>query len=243
MIVLYTDFGLQGPYVGQMKAVLHQQAPDQTLIDLAHDAPVFDARAAGYLLTAWGRDFPEDTVFLCVIDPGVGTDKRKPVIVRADQRWYTGPDNGLFHRLAMTARDLQAWEILWRPKHLSQSFHGRDLFAPVAATLSQGQMPDTAEIPTDHWRQCGWPVQDYRCLYIDHFGNLITGVDASELNIDKILRLNGHDIPHADTFGNVQEGTAFWYENSSGLVEIAINRGNAAEELQAAPGDQFSTLN
>ena len=141
MIVLFTDFGWQGPYVGQMKAVLAQQAPDQTVIDLMHDAPVFNSRAAAYLLASLVEPFPKDTVFLAVVDPGVGSGERRPCVLQADGRWYVGPDNGLFNVIAKQSAEYTAWVIDWQPDSLSDSFHGRDLFAPVAAQLASGQLP------------------------------------------------------------------------------------------------------
>jgi S-adenosyl-L-methionine hydrolase (adenosine-forming) len=95
MIVLFTDFGLQGPYTGQMKAVLHRMAPGRPVIDLFADAPVGNPRASAYLLAAYAEWFAEGSVFLCVVDPGVG-GPRPPVILEANGRWYVGPGNGLF---------------------------------------------------------------------------------------------------------------------------------------------------
>ncbi len=138
MIVLFTDFGWQGPYVGQMKAVLAKQAPREPLIDLMHDVPTFNPRAAAYLLASLIDPFPPDTVFLTVVDPGVGSQLRSPCVMKAAGRWYVGPDNGLFNVIAKQAASYMAWEIDWRPDTLSDSFHGRDLFAPVAAQLARG---------------------------------------------------------------------------------------------------------
>ena len=142
MIVLFTDFGVTGPYVGQMKAVLCQRAPTVPVIDLMHDAPNYDTQASAYLLASLVSEFPEESVFLCVVDPGVG-GQRRPVIARINRRWYVGPDNGLFNTIARHALDtskgmseIQWWEITWRPERLSSSFHGRDLFAPVAIILA-----------------------------------------------------------------------------------------------------------
>jgi S-adenosyl-L-methionine hydrolase (adenosine-forming) len=131
MIVLFTDFGLHGPYTGQMKAVLHQMAPGIPIIDLFADAPVGNPKASAYLLAAYAAWFPARTVFLCVVDPGVG-GTRPSIFLEADGRWYIGPGNGLFELIQRRARETRSWDIDWKPKHLSASFHGRDLFAPVA---------------------------------------------------------------------------------------------------------------
>ncbi len=140
MIVLFTDFGLEGPYVGQIKAVLHREAPGVPVVDLFHDAPAHAPELAAYLLAAYVGEFPEDAVFLCVVDPGVGSGRR-PVMVRADDRWYVGPDNGLLAIIARRARSPGWWDITIRPQRLSATFHGRDLFAPAAARLARGERP------------------------------------------------------------------------------------------------------
>ena len=132
MIVLFTDFGLEGPYTGQMKTVLHQMAPGVAVIDLFADAPVGNPKASAYLLAAYAEWFAAGTTFLCVVDPGVG-GTRPPVIVEADGRWYVGPGNGLFELIERRAAKARSWDIDFKPARLSASFHGRDLFAPVAA--------------------------------------------------------------------------------------------------------------
>ena len=135
MIVLFTDFGLQGPYTGQMKAVLHKLAPGIQVIDLFADAPVGNPKASAYLLAAYAAWFAAGTVFLSVVDPGVG-GSRPPIILEADGRWYVGPGNGLFELVARRAPSSRSWHIDWKPERLSAGFHGRDLFAPVAAMLA-----------------------------------------------------------------------------------------------------------
>jgi S-adenosyl-L-methionine hydrolase (adenosine-forming) len=140
MIVLFTDFGLHGTYTGQLKAVLHQMAPGVPAIDLFADAPVGNPKASAYLLAAYAVWFPVGTVFLCVVDPGVG-GRRPAIVLEADGRWYVGPGNGLFELVLRRAAKTRSWDIDWRPEHLSASFHGRDLFAPVAAMLARGEPP------------------------------------------------------------------------------------------------------
>ena len=133
MIVLFTDFGLEGPYTGQVRAVLYRTAPQVPVVDLFADAPAGRPKPAAYLLAAYGVWFPPGTVLLAVVDPGVG-GPRAPVIVEAEGRWYVGPDNGLFELVTRRARTARTWEVFWRPETLSASFHGRDLFAPVSYT-------------------------------------------------------------------------------------------------------------
>jgi S-adenosylmethionine hydrolase len=235
MITLFTDFGPGGPYVGQMHAVLAQQAPGTTVIDLFHDLPRHDIRAAAYLLPAYTRGFPPGTVHVCVVDPGVGS-ARRALMVQADHRWYVGPDNGLFHILARRARVLECHEILWRPAQLSASFHGRDLFAPVAAQLARGLMPaseSAAMMPPVP----DWPEDLPQVLYIDHFGNAMTGLRADRLAEDARLQIGSTTLARARTYSETGEGEGFWYENANGLVEIAVNHGRASAQYGITVGD------
>jgi S-adenosylmethionine hydrolase len=230
MIVLCTDFG-PGPYTGQMQAVLHQQAPGVPVISLFDDLPCWDIRATAYLLPAYVSEFPLDTVFLVVVDPGVGGDSREPVIAQIDGRWYVGPGNGVFHLLARRAAHASRfWRIDWQPERLSSSFHGRDLFAPIAARLARGLAPEGEEI-SEPQPAGEWPEDLARILYIDHFGNAISGLRADQLASAQQLKVGEHLLSRARTFSDVPEGTAFWYENANGLAEIAVNRGRAEEVL------------
>ena len=140
MIVLCTDFGPAGPYVGQVKAVLAREAPGVPVIDLFADLPPFRPQLAAYLLAAYGETFVAGDVILAVVDPGVGS-ARAALALEADGRWYVGPDNGLFEIVQRRAGAAQCWTIDWRPPAMSATFHGRDLFAPVAARLARGEPP------------------------------------------------------------------------------------------------------
>ena len=238
MIVLFTDFGLAGPYTGQMKAVLRGNAPATELIDLFADAPAGDPRASAYLLAAYAAWFPPGTVFLCVVDPGVG-GTRAAVAVEADRRWYVGPENGLFELILRHAPNAHYFEIVWRPEQLSASFHGRDLFAPVAAMLARGERPEMR--PRAPARRPDWPDDLAEIVYVDHYGNALTGLRASAVPPSATLVLGDKTrVIHAATFSAVIEGSAFWYENSNGLVEIAVNRGRAADRLHLKIGSTLA---
>jgi S-adenosylmethionine hydrolase len=236
MIVLFTDFGPAGPYVGQMKAVLHGEAPGVAVIDLISDAPACDPRAAAYLLAAYAVDFPAGAVFLCVVDPGVGGN-RAAAALQADGRWFVGPHNGLFNMVALRARELRWWDITWRPARLSATFHGRDLFAPVAARIARGEEPPGEPRDAAQRIDRGW-AQDYaRIIYLDHFGNALTGIRADGVDPARRLEVGGRDLPAARTYSDVAPGEPFWYANANGLVEIAVNRGNAGALLGLRAGD------
>jgi S-adenosylmethionine hydrolase len=255
MIALFTDFGLEGPYIGQMKAVLHRLAPAVPVIDLFADLPPFDAQAAAYLLAALAPELPTGTVFLCVVDPGVG-GPRRPAVVEADGRLYVGPDNGLFEAVVRRAAAARWWEIVWRPERLAPSFHGRDLFAPVAARLARGaRLPDEPPLapadddgepplgtarPLAELRRPDWPDELARVVYVDRFGNAMTGVRAASLDPAAMLGVGRHRLRHARTFSDVATGAAFWYANANGLVEIAVNQGRADAMLGIAVGARVS---
>jgi S-adenosyl-L-methionine hydrolase (adenosine-forming) len=235
MIALFTDFGLSGPYAGQMKAVLLDMAPGVPVIDLFADAPAGDPKTSAYLLAAYAPWFSEGTVFLCVVDPGVG-GKRPAVIVEADRRWYVGPGNGLFELVQRRARQAQSFDITWRPKTLSASFHGRDLFAPVAAMLARGDEPPGRLRDDGADRRAGWPDDLAEIVYVDHYGNAMTGLRAAMLPPGAKLGVEGRVLERARTFGDRPPGAAFWYENSNGLAEIAVNQGRADRELGLSIG-------
>jgi len=237
MIALFTDFGSAGPYVGQMKAAIYRELPRAIIIDLMADAPVHNSRAAAYLLASLSPEFPAGTVFLSVVDPGVGDPGRRPAAVLVDGQWFVGPDNGLFNVLAMRGKDVQWWDITWVPSRLSVSFHGRDLFAPVAARIARGEPPPGTVCDVTDRLLPGWPSDLAEIIYIDHFGNALTGMRALNVSHEQCLQVREHRIDHARTFSEVRLGQAFWYENANGLVEIAINQGRADMVLGVAIGD------
>lgn len=235
MIVLFTDFGLEGPYTGQMSAVLQQIAPAVPGISLFADLPPGKPKPAAYLLAAYSAWFPAGTALLCVVDPGVGSE-RAALIVEADGRFYVGPDNGLFELVLRRAPAPRVWQISWRPPALSASFHGRDLFAPVAARLARGEAPDSLGQAIAATRQPGWPDDLAEIVYTDRYGNAMTGLRGESVTPAARLSARGLTIAHAETFSAVPQGAAFWYVNSNGLVEIAVNQGRADRELGLAVG-------
>jgi S-adenosylmethionine hydrolase len=241
MIVLFTDFGLEGPYTGQVKSVLYRLAPGVPVIDLFADAPAANPKAAAYLLAVYGVWFPAGTVLLSVVDPGVG-GARAPVVVESDGRWYVGPDNGLFELVMRRGRAARAWEITWRPEALSATFHGRDLFAPVAAELARGEQPLGEPRPAEASRFSDWPDDLAEIVYLDHYGNALTGLRAATLPENARLSVDGCIVAQARTFSDVPQNAAFWYENSNGLAEIAVNGGRADTALGLRIGSPVSIL-
>jgi len=236
MILLFTDFGAEGPYLGQMEAVLKLTAPGVTVINLLSNAPAGEPRLASYLLAALVKHAPKGSVFLCVVDPGVGGE-RLPVALEADGRWFVGPDNGLLNTVAAQAENAVWHLITWRPGDLSPSFHGRDLFAPVAASLVLGDFSGFGDWHGLDLRD--WPADLAAIVYFDHYGNAITGLRYGDELEGKILLVNGLRIPQARTFSDKPKGEPFWYRNSMGLVEIAVNLGRADTVLGLGLGQGF----
>lgn len=235
MIFLFTDFGSRDIYTGQVKAVLLRHAPKEAVIDLLHDAPAFNVKAGAHLLAALAERLPGDSVAVAVVDPGVG-GPRAPVAVLADGRWFVGPDNGLISVAAARAKRCEAYSIGWRPKALSPSFHGRDLFAPVAGMLARGDRKRAALKKAA--LAVGFGPDDLaQVVYVDHYGNVMTGLRASGLPPAARLAVRGQWIVRARVFSEAPSGEAFWYENSIGLAEIAVTSGSAAARLGLRIGE------
>lgn len=236
MIVLFTDFGNHDPYVGQVKARLAEQAPGQQVVDLLHQAPDYNAHAGAHLIAAFAPTFPPGTVFMCVVDPGVGT-ARKGIVVMAGGRWFVGPDNGLLSIAAARNGDTRIWHINWQPEGASSTFHGRDIFAVIAALIAKGEFPvdKLQDIPGLEVEFDKGDLE--RVIYIDHFGNAWTGIRGAGLPTGSRVTAKGGEFRHAESFGFVGKGEGFWFVNSVGLLELAINRGNVAEMLGLTLGD------
>lgn len=239
MIALFTDFGSNDIYVGQMHAAIRRIDPDAPIVDLCHDVPRFNVRCSAYLLAALLHTLPKDSIVCAVIDPGVG-GTRLPIMMRADGRWLVGPDNGLFSIAAAQAGQWSAEEILYRPKELSTTFHGRDLFAPVAAMLSAGLPVESREL--SQLAGDDWPVDLGEVIYIDHYGNLFSGIRADNIPRESLIRVRGKKIPNAEYFSQLEPGELFWYKNSIGLLEVASNKGNASILLGASIGDAMVSI-
>jgi len=234
-IALITDFGA-GPYIGQVRLCLGGLVPGVPVVDLVSDLPPFRPDLAAYLVPALARDLPDGLVYLCVVDPGVGGE-RAALALGVGKDWYVGPDNGLLALVARRAQGPCLLRVAWRPQRLSMSFHGRDLFAPLAAVLCQGQVPDSAPLPLAEMIGADWPDEQARVIYVDRYGNLITGLRSDQIDPASALHAGGQVLQFAPTFCAVPAGTAFWYANAFGLVELAVNQGRADRRLGLGAGD------
>ena len=242
MIVLFTDFGMRDPYVGQVKARLAEHAPAHQVVDLLHEVPDFNPHAGAHLLAAFAEGFPPGSVFVAVVDPGVGTP-RGAIVMMAGGRWFVGPDNGLLSVVAARHDDTQLWRITWQPEGLSATFHGRDLFALIAADIARGEFPTGKLSPVDKLNVEFDAGDLARVIYIDHYGNAWTGVRG--VSQDARVSAAGKPFRHGESFGFVGKGEGFWFINSVGLLELAVNRGSAASTFGLKVGDpvQVQRLN
>jgi len=234
IVYFFTDFGAQGPYLGQMETMLLKQYPEAQVINLVSDAPAFSPRPSSYLLGALIPWLAPYSMVVGVVDPGVGTE-RKPLLLEAGGRRFIGPDNGLFASL-LNQDDCRAWEICWEGACLSSSFHGRDLFAPAAGKVLAGKPLQLARMPLGRLSGQDWPEELFEIIYIDHYGNAMSGIRADTLDPDAVLRIGNTTLSRATTFAEVPPGTAFWYENSLGLVEVAVNQGRSDIRLGISVG-------
>jgi S-adenosylmethionine hydrolase len=234
-IFLFTDFGWSGPYVGQMIGVLQSISPRCPVVSLMHDAPAMRPDLAAYLLPACCASLPGGSVVVAVVDPGVGGE-RAALIVETPDMTFVGPDNGLLSRLPRIKR---VRRIDWRPPALSSSFHGRDLFAPVAAHLAGGEAVAATPVALDATVGFDWPGDASRVVFVDAYGNLMTGLRAEKISKNRRVCVAGRTIQYAETFCHAPPGGLFWYGNSQGLLEIAANGASAVTVLSLAPGDEI----
>jgi len=235
IITLTTDFGTRDGFVGAIKGVIARLGGDVLVVDLAHDIPRHDIAHGAWVVATACREFPTGTVHLVVVDPGVG-GARKDVIVRAHDMYFVGPDNGLFGLLAVE----QAWAITnpaMTAPMVSPTFHGRDVFAPVAATLARGRHPDTIGPRIELAAQPPWGPRgsgEGRVIHIDHYGNLITDLPADEAGA--AIAIAGRQLPIARTYEDVGEGELLAYIGSARTIEIAVRNGRADRALAATRG-------
>lgn len=219
--------------------MLAARAPRVPVLDALHDVPDFGIEPAAHLLAALAPEYPKGSIFLAVVDPGVG-GARGAIVVDADGRRFVGPDNGLLSVLWQRAQVRRCWRIVWRPERLSSSFHGRDLFAPVAARLATGKAARSwlkrRQAPGVLLRADDLPS----VIYLDHYGNCVTGIRATPVSRKAILRVAGRRLRYASTFARARG--PFWYENSVGLVEIAWPRASAARLLKLRVGSAATMM-
>jgi len=243
-IALFTDFGSQDIYVGQLHAAAKKTGSDCPLVDLFHDVNTFDIRAGASLLAAMLDYLPRDAIVVGVVDPGVGGG-RLPIAVELGERWLVGPDNGLFSRsVAWSISEARYW-TLDTSLDVAKTFHGRDVFLPVAIELAGGELgrirrvEDAGDITT-HRDAEKIEGDDYRVIHVDHYGNLISGIRGTAIAPHQTAVIAGRVVAHADYYERVPVGECFWYVNSIGLLEISANQASAARALEVKGGAEIA---
>jgi S-adenosyl-L-methionine hydrolase (adenosine-forming) len=254
IITLTTDFGLQDHYVGAMKGAILSRHPQAQIVDISHEIPAFSLLSGAYAIAQAAPYFPPGTVHVVVVDPGVGTNRRA-IVVSTDEQTFVAPDNGVLTLALKRApgyivRLIENADLFRHP--VSSTFHGRDIFGPVAASIASGVDPasvgpeiadlillggtEPEQTAPGRWRGL--------VLSSDHFGNLITNFPSLEFGRSGVaILVAGQDVRDFQaTFGSVPEGALFLYNGSSGFVEIAANQSNAAQALGAKAGDPVELI-
>jgi S-adenosylmethionine hydrolase len=254
MITLTSDFGLKDPYVAEMKGVILTINPKATLIDITHDIEKFNIRMAAFMLASAAPYFPEGTVHLAVVDPGVGT-QRRAILIQTKKGFFVGPDNGILI-LAAQSHGIEHVYHLTNPTFMlpkiSSTFHGRDIFAPAAAHLEKGVQPiefgpeindpikpEFAKVKRGNGSLIG------EVMHIDGFGNIITNINEKMVqNYAKKVNVELPNISLILTFGKAyaqaKPKEPIVLIGSHGFMEIALNQGSAAEKFHAKAGDKIA---
>lgn len=250
-IALLTDFGTKDYFVGAMKGVILSINENAHIIDITHEIPNQDISAAGFNLNACYKNFPKKTIFVAVVDPGVGSERRA-ILVGTKDYYFIAPDNGLLSFAFQSEKEVKVYELTneeFFHKPISRTFHGRDIFSPVAAHLSKGIKP----------MEFGREIKDYKnfkikrpkknengeiqaeIIHIDHFGNIILNISKSDLPKTFTVKLGNHQISNLRKYfadGVNSKNEAFMIFGSAELLEIVINQQSAANILSAKVGDK-----
>jgi S-adenosyl-L-methionine hydrolase (adenosine-forming) len=250
IITLLTDFGISDPYVAMMKGVILSVNPDAVLVDIGHLTGAGEiAQAAGVILEAFSF-FPEGTVHLVVVDPGVGS-RRRSLVLEAGGHFFVGPDNGLFSPVMARYEDARLFHLTEKKYFLpeiSNTFHGRDIFAPVSAHLSHGESPENMGLqvydPIDLELPVPQKVGDTlfgEVINVDNFGNLVTNISRRDLDsflgsASPVIYIGNQVIEGINKFyGDISKNSVLAIINSSEMLEIAVNMGKASELMGVEP--------
>lgn len=250
IITLLTDFGAQDYFVGAMKGVILSVNRQAKIVDVSHEIAPQDIRSGAFMLLNYYKTFPSQTIHICVVDPGVGS-KRRAILVETDNEFFIAPDNGLLSFIFENEKAFRVYEITnekFFRLPVSRTFHGRDVFAPVAAHLSGGiSVKEFGEEITDFVRfnisaPCGVSDTEIKgeIIYVDHFGNLITNLKPENLSENFRLRINEQSVQKHQTFySQASDGEIFSIFGSAGFLEIAAFRDSAKRLLNAKIGDEI----
>lgn len=257
-IALLSDLGEKDYFVGAMKGVILSINPEANIVDISHNIPKHDIHTGAFVLLNASKTFPDSSIFLAVIDPGVGTERRCILLRTKNDMNFIGPDNGVFTLVANNFEVKEMREItnekLMRSK-VSNTFHGRDVMGPVGAHLSLGVKPSKVGPEIEELKLLDLKEPELKnnevhgqIMKIDNFGNLVTNISE---DLIKKLGKSGEPFeidvgryqfqaPFVETFGDVPEGKKLCYVGSVNSLEIAKNRGNLAEEIGAENAEQLN---
>jgi S-adenosylmethionine hydrolase len=250
IITLTTDFGYKDPFVAEMKGVILSINPHAAIVDMTHSIEPGDVEEAAYIIGYSFSYFPSGTIHLVVVDPGVGSE-RKALILEAGGHFFTGPDNGVFSHILHSSSPVKGVHIT-EEKYLllkdSPTFQGRDLFAPAAAWLSKGLTPeefgptvkDFVTLPFPHPEVTHGGISG-EVIYTDHFGNAITNIKGNDLISfadHYVVKVNNIIIQPVKYYAQAGENNLCCLVNSSGYLELFLNRGNAANKYGIKKGDK-----
>ena len=239
IVTLLTDFGLDDAYVGAMKGAILAVHAKANVVDISHGVRPFAVLQGAFLLDSAWRSFPVGTVHVAVVDPGVGTD-RKAIAFKAADHFFVGPDNGLFTFLTEPISETVG---LATPPEAAPTFHGRDVFGPVAARLAAGTVLSELGTPRRQeplrlaaaWASKVGEAWRAQVLHCDHFGNVITNLPIRALARIKVI--NGAPVRTVETYEEAQPNELVALVGSSGRIEFALREGSAATRLHTAPGE------
>ncbi|CAN5747522.1 SAM-dependent chlorinase/fluorinase [soil metagenome] len=244
-VTLLTDFGTADGYAAAMKGVIVARAPGLLIDDASHEIPPGDVRAAAWALDGYWRAYPPQTVHVVVVDPGVGSDRR-PLCCEAEDRYFVGPDNGVFSRVlrAVPAAQVLAIDVVsLTDRAVSATFHGRDIFAPAAAHIAvTGTIEGLGRRITDPLMLAdAEPLKRAEgaigaVIHVDRFGSLITNIPGHWLPAGSRARIGTTVVPLLTTYADALPGQLLAIIGSRGVLEIAVRDGSAAERLGAGPG-------
>ncbi len=255
MITLTTDFGLKDPYVAEMKGAIYQINPKAIIVDVSHLVDKYSVRMGAFVLASAVPYFPQGTVHVAVVDPGVGTERRV-IVIQSKRGFLVGPDNGVL-MLAAQAQGIEHIYELSNPKYMlpqvSSTFHGRDIFAPAAAHLENGVKPQEfgteitdpvtpkfANVETKNGALLG------EVLHVDSFGNVGTNINPAELKDAKTVKVALQhvtiELPFSKAYGELQPREPLALVGSHGFLELALNRGSFSEKYRVNPGDHLELV-
>jgi len=241
IVTLTSDFGLRDAYVAAMKAAILRRLPSAVLIDVTHQIAPQDIVAGSIALERAVDAFGPGTVHLAVVDPGVG-GRRRIIVVRMREQFLVCPDNGLITWAWRRLGKAEAFNLTWRPRRFSATFHGRDIMAPAAAMLAGGRPVHEIARSIDDpilldIRPLKPPARSGRIIYIDHFGNATTNIPRAAV-VGMAIETSGRKLRLRRTYGDARPGEPLTLIGSAQLLEIAVRNGSAATSLRLRVGDR-----